>query len=163
MGTVCAPFVIKNILKASITSRTILLRPYSQAKHFNMSHLLSGNSVASCTATTLRNEQKTSAFSEISAVIQSEYPHQARRPFSAVASLESNAKESATQAAKKHRAFVAFGSNMGDRLGLIERACQALEREENITLKRTSGIWETKAMYYTDQNRFLNGVCEVGS
>lgn len=61
-----------------------------------------------------------------------------------------------------HRAYVAFGSNMGDRLELIEQACQALEREEHIVLKRTSGIWETKPMYYANQDSFLNGVCEVG-
>ena len=28
-------------------------------------------------------------------------------------------------------------------------------------MKRTSSLWETEPMYVTDQDRFLNGACEV--
>ncbi len=59
-----------------------------------------------------------------------------------------------------HRAFVAFGSNLGDRIGMIEEALRAMERKK-IRIKRTSSLWETKAMYVVDQAQFLNGVCEV--
>lgn len=30
-----------------------------------------------------------------------------------------------------------------------------------IHVKRTSSLWETEPMYYADQDRFVNGACEV--
>lgn len=60
----------------------------------------------------------------------------------------------------KSRFFVALGSNVGDRLDMIEKACREME-EEGMQVVRTSGLWETKAMYVEDQANFLNGVCEV--
>jgi len=63
---------------------------------------------------------------------------------------------------KKHRAYVALGSNMGDRIHLIEQACRLLDEHDSIKVLRTSGLWETKAMYVVDQADFLNGACEVG-
>jgi hypothetical protein len=62
----------------------------------------------------------------------------------------------------KSRFFVALGSNVGDRLKMIEQACLEMENE-GIEIQRTSGLWETKAMYVEDQANFLNGVCEVRS
>ena len=59
-----------------------------------------------------------------------------------------------------HRAFVALGSNIGDRLSMIERACRAMKSSE-LHIVRTSSLWETKAMYVQDQANFLNGVCEI--
>lgn len=59
------------------------------------------------------------------------------------------------------RAYVALGSNLGDRLQNIETACRALRANKDIVLMRTSGLWQTQAMYMTDQNDFLNAVCEV--
>ena len=59
-----------------------------------------------------------------------------------------------------HRAFIALGSNMGDRIGVIEKACLELERMR-IQVKRTSSLFETAPMYVLDQDPFLNGVCEV--
>jgi len=61
----------------------------------------------------------------------------------------------------RHRAFIALGSNMGDRLGMIERACRLLEHSGEVSILRTSSLWETKAMYVENQADFLNGVCEV--
>lgn len=60
-----------------------------------------------------------------------------------------------------HRAFIAMGSNVGDRLQMIEKACLALEDEGDIRLLRTSCLYETEPMYVEDQARFLNGACEV--
>jgi 2-amino-4-hydroxy-6-hydroxymethyldihydropteridine diphosphokinase/dihydropteroate synthase len=61
----------------------------------------------------------------------------------------------------KHRAFVALGSNLGDRVAMIEQACNEMNRTGKIRLLRTSSLWETKAMYVLDQDKFVNGVCEV--
>lgn len=60
-----------------------------------------------------------------------------------------------------HRAFIALGSNMGDRIGMVERACLEMERA-GIKVKRTSSLFETAPMYVLDQDPFINGVCEVG-
>lgn len=63
--------------------------------------------------------------------------------------------------AKKHRAYVALGSNMGDRVAMIEQACKEMEASGKIKVLRTSSLWETKAMYVVDQDMFVNGACEV--
>ncbi|KAF1926407.1 folic acid synthesis protein [Didymella exigua CBS 183.55] len=62
---------------------------------------------------------------------------------------------------KKHRAYVALGSNMGDRIAMIEQACKEMEIRGNIKVLRTSSLWETKAMYVVDQDMFVNGACEI--
>ncbi|KAL9051100.1 MAG: hypothetical protein Q9162_006224 [Coniocarpon cinnabarinum] len=46
-------------------------------------------------------------------------------------------------------------------LNLVEAACRLLEAHEDVRLVRTSGLWETKAMYVTNQGDFINGVCEI--
>lgn len=61
-----------------------------------------------------------------------------------------------------HRAFIALGSNVGDRIGMIEEACKELDRR-NIKVLRTSSLYETAAMYVTDQHSFINGACEVSA
>ncbi|KAG6038879.1 hypothetical protein E4U19_007925 [Claviceps sp. Clav32 group G5] len=58
------------------------------------------------------------------------------------------------------KAYIALGSNLGDRVAEIERACNEMDRR-GIRVKRTSSLWETEPMYVLDQERFLNGACEV--
>jgi len=58
-------------------------------------------------------------------------------------------------------AYIALGSNIGDRLENIEQACRILAKHPNIQLRRTSSLYETVPMYVEDQEHFLNGVCEV--
>jgi len=58
-------------------------------------------------------------------------------------------------------AYIALGSNVGDRLDMIERACLALDQDPSIKVTRTSSLYETEPMYVEDQARFLNGACEV--
>lgn len=60
----------------------------------------------------------------------------------------------------KHTAYVALGSNLGDRIGMIEKACNEMAAR-GITIKRTSCLWETEPMYVLDQENFINGACEV--
>ncbi|MEI7528284.1 MAG: 2-amino-4-hydroxy-6-hydroxymethyldihydropteridine diphosphokinase [Elusimicrobiota bacterium] len=57
------------------------------------------------------------------------------------------------------KAYLALGSNLGDRLGNIRQALLLLSRR--VRLVRTSSIYETPAMYYTDQGDFYNAVAEV--
>ncbi|OKO95533.1 Folic acid synthesis protein fol1 [Penicillium subrubescens] len=59
-----------------------------------------------------------------------------------------------------HRAFIALGSNVGDRVEMIEKACLELDRA-NIKVRRTSSLFETTPMYVLEQDTFINGVCEV--
>ncbi|OBT58227.1 hypothetical protein VE04_01769 [Pseudogymnoascus sp. 24MN13] len=68
------------------------------------------------------------------------------------------AAKSAAKAPKT--AYIALGSNMGDRIGMIEQACNSLT-SRGITVKRTSNLWETEPMYVLDQDNFINGACEV--
>ena len=71
------------------------------------------------------------------------------------------ARFSHQSASMEHRAFIALGSNLGDRVAMIEQACKEMDRTGNIRVLRTSSLWETKAMYVLDQDKFVNGVCEV--
>ncbi|RDA85594.1 hypothetical protein CP532_0905, partial [Ophiocordyceps camponoti-leonardi (nom. inval.)] len=58
------------------------------------------------------------------------------------------------------KAYIALGSNVGNRIGEIEKACREMDRR-GIRVRRTSSLWETPPMYVTDQDRFINGACEV--
>ena len=60
----------------------------------------------------------------------------------------------------KHLAYIALGSNLGDRIGWIEKACNEMSAR-GIKVKRTSCLWETEPMYVVDQDSFVNGACEV--
>jgi hypothetical protein len=66
------------------------------------------------------------------------------------------------QNADRHfkKAYIALGSNLGDRIAMIEEACNRMSAK-GIKVKRTSSLWETEPMYVLEQNNFLNGVCEV--
>lgn len=64
------------------------------------------------------------------------------------------------EAAHMHRALIAFGSNMGHRVGHIERALMEMERRR-LNIKSVSSLYETEPMYVINQDVFLNGACEV--
>lgn len=59
-----------------------------------------------------------------------------------------------------HHAFIALGSNLGDRIDNIEKALDAM-RGQGLQITRISSLYETQAMYYENQGNFLNGVCMV--
>lgn len=58
-------------------------------------------------------------------------------------------------------AYIAFGSNIGDRVDNINKAFALLESECSCVVMDTSFLYETPPMYYTEQPAFLNGVCKV--
>jgi dihydropteroate synthase/2-amino-4-hydroxy-6-hydroxymethyldihydropteridine diphosphokinase len=59
-------------------------------------------------------------------------------------------------------AYLALGSNLGDRVENINQALLLLEQEDCIVLD-TSFLYETPPMYHIDQPAFLNGVCKVAT
>ena len=66
----------------------------------------------------------------------------------------------------RNRAFIAVGSNMGDKFDNIRRGLEEMTKQldddvPSIHLIRTSFLHETAPMYCTDQPAFLNGVFEV--
>lgn len=56
---------------------------------------------------------------------------------------------------------VALGSNVGNRVEEIEKACQAIDADPDMRIVDTSCLYETEPMYVEDQERFVNGACEV--
>ncbi|EXJ90553.1 dihydropteroate synthase [Capronia coronata CBS 617.96] len=49
---------------------------------------------------------------------------------------------------------------MGDRVGTIEAALTRMQ-QEGLKLLKLSHLYETKPMYYDDQDAFLNGACQI--
>ena len=60
-------------------------------------------------------------------------------------------------------AYIAFGSNVGDRVDNINQAFALLEKECSSAVMDTSFLYETPPMYYTEQPAFLNGVCKIAT
>lgn len=56
---------------------------------------------------------------------------------------------------------IALGSNVGNRVEEIEKACRAIDADPDMRIVDTSFLYETKPMYVEDQERFVNGACEV--
>ncbi len=59
-----------------------------------------------------------------------------------------------------HTAFVALGSNLGDREGNLRRALELLS-QNGVAIVKISKFIETEPYGVIDQPRFLNGVCQV--
>lgn len=56
---------------------------------------------------------------------------------------------------------IALGSNVGNRIEEIEKACRAIDEDPDMRIIDTSCLYETEPMYVEDQQRFVNGACEV--
>ena len=65
-----------------------------------------------------------------------------------------------TDHAGMHLANVALGSNIGNRIGNIETALSAMAAK-GLAVTAVSPLYETAPMYVTEQDTFLNGVCQV--
>lgn len=61
----------------------------------------------------------------------------------------------------RHTAYIAYGSNMGDRKKYIEDGLAELGMHPCVTLKKNSDMIETKPYGNEEQSDFLNGVCEI--
>ncbi len=58
-------------------------------------------------------------------------------------------------------AYIAFGSNLGDRNKNIERAIAYLKELDGIVIKKVSSIYETEPVGGHLQEKFLNGIIEI--
>ncbi|MBH5320671.1 2-amino-4-hydroxy-6-hydroxymethyldihydropteridine diphosphokinase [Paenibacillus sp. GSMTC-2017] len=61
----------------------------------------------------------------------------------------------------KAEAYIALGSNIGDREELLLEAIQLIDSDPDIRALRVSGIYETDPVGYTDQPAFLNMVIAI--
>jgi 2-amino-4-hydroxy-6-hydroxymethyldihydropteridine diphosphokinase len=59
------------------------------------------------------------------------------------------------------RAYVAFGSNLGDRKQTLAAAVEALRAEPGVEVVAMSALRETEPVGYLDQPRFVNGVAAL--
>lgn len=60
-----------------------------------------------------------------------------------------------------HRAYIALGSNMGDKAGYIQGALDGLERNPNIRVGKCSNLISTAPYGGVEQDDFLNGAVEI--
>lgn len=60
-----------------------------------------------------------------------------------------------------HRAYLAVGSNLGDREGYVAGAVRALREHPLIQVKKVSAMIDTKAYGGVEQGDFLNGALEI--
>lgn len=60
-----------------------------------------------------------------------------------------------------HKAYIALGSNMGDREGYISGAIEAMKAHPLMTVNKVSDLIVTKAYGGVEQEDFLNGVLEM--
>ncbi len=59
------------------------------------------------------------------------------------------------------RAYVALGSNLGDREETLRSALEALAAEPGIDVVAVSRFYDTEPVGYVDQPRFLNGAAAI--
>ena len=57
--------------------------------------------------------------------------------------------------------YLGFGANLGDRKKNLAQAVNALNSRPDLTVLRTSGIYETEPWGLTHQPKFLNMVAEI--
>ena len=98
-----------------------------------------------------QHENVTSSFTNCSVRLDRRHYEQSQRR------LRSNDFQSG-----RHRAFLALGSNLGNRVEMIESAVREMG-DRGLSVSRTSALYETKPMYLENQESFINGACEVCS
>ncbi len=60
-----------------------------------------------------------------------------------------------------HQAYIALGSNMGDKRKYLEEAVEALKKETTCEVTKVSDFITTKPVGYIEQDDFLNGCLEL--
>lgn len=57
-----------------------------------------------------------------------------------------------------HKAYIAIGSNLGDKLENIKQAMDMIEAKDHTCITKKSTLIETEPVGYQDQDTFINGV-----
>lgn len=60
-----------------------------------------------------------------------------------------------------HTAYIAVGSNMGDKLGWCQKGIAGLEKNGNSAVTACSRFYRTEPVDYTDQDWFVNAVVRI--
>ncbi|TYS61806.1 2-amino-4-hydroxy-6-hydroxymethyldihydropteridine diphosphokinase [Sutcliffiella horikoshii] len=60
-------------------------------------------------------------------------------------------------------AYIALGSNQGNRARYLQDAIQQIHQHDKITVEKKSSIYETDPIGYTEQDKFLNMVIKVNT
>lgn len=60
-----------------------------------------------------------------------------------------------------HTFIMAFGSNMGNSLSIIEGALARLKEDSRLSFEKVSSLYRTKAWGKTDQSDFINGAALI--
>ena len=63
----------------------------------------------------------------------------------------------------RHIAYIALGSNLGDKKANIEQAINLINQSGHTKIRRQSTLIETDPVGYDDQDQFLNGVVMVST
>lgn len=58
-------------------------------------------------------------------------------------------------------AYIALGSNKGDRIGYLRKACTELSDNSKVKIIKSSSVYETKPFGKVDQPDFLNAVIKI--
>jgi len=59
------------------------------------------------------------------------------------------------------RAYIGLGSNVGDRLGFLQRAVRQLRETTEVQVVQVSSVYETEPVGVAEQAWFLNAVVEI--
>lgn len=127
-----------------LQSVTVIMRSIMPLKGLNRSR-------AEMTAERMQRQFVNENFSGCSVMLKRHQYEQSQR------SLLSNELHSG-----RHRVLLALGSNLGNRVQMIESAVRNMG-DRGLTVLRTSALYETEPMYLENQESFINGACEVRS
>lgn len=61
----------------------------------------------------------------------------------------------------RHTAYIALGSNMGDKQKNIELAIEEIGKSDKVKVTKVAPVYETKPMGYLEQENFLNTAIEI--
>ncbi|MBI5197170.1 MAG: 2-amino-4-hydroxy-6-hydroxymethyldihydropteridine diphosphokinase [Nitrospirae bacterium] len=62
-----------------------------------------------------------------------------------------------------HTAFIALGSNLGDRMRNLQEAFDSLTRPSGVVLSERSPVYESEPVGHPEQGWFLNGVVRIST
>ncbi|KAI9248531.1 Dihydropteroate synthase-like protein [Phascolomyces articulosus] len=90
-----------------------------------------------------------------------EQEKEAKRAFAHHSDVTGSGKE--IPASYTQTAYIALGSNVGDRVKNLYTALDMLESDCSSVVLDTSFLYETPPMYYTEQPAFLNAACKIAT